>query len=252
MTDRTKYAPRAPTQLKQPYRPNPQGYCNYHKSSGHSTESCVQLKKLWEAALKAGHLPLPPKEETSKVKEEDEDKHFVDMIRRRGEEEGHEDWRIKRGKGEAFPHNLVWMNVPLSFSGLTNEDAREMPLNISASVAGHRVARVHVDRGSGVEVMYEHCFVRLQNEVRDRLEEDVCPLVGFSGEVVKPLGSITLPFSLMEGRKVRTVQLRFSVVRAPSKYNIILGRPAMRALRAIASTAHGCIKFPTPECHTPT
>ncbi|XP_076884508.1 uncharacterized protein LOC143533700 [Bidens hawaiensis] len=247
IADQAKYTPRPPPQLKQPYRPNPQGYCNYHKSSGHSTESCVQLKKLWEAALKAGHLPPPPKEGTSKVKEEDEDKHFVDMIRCRGEEEGNEDRHAKREKGDAFPRNPVWMNVPLSFSGLTNEEAREMPLNISASVAGHRVTRVHVDGGSGVEVMYEHCFARLQKEVQDRLEEDVCPLVGFSGEVVKPLGSVTFPFSLKEGRKARTVQFQFSVVRAPSKYNIILGSPGMRALRAIASTMHGCIKFPTPE-----
>ncbi|XP_076928288.1 uncharacterized protein LOC143592209 [Bidens hawaiensis] len=247
VADRAKYPPRASTQLKQPYRPNPQGYCNYHKSPGHSTESCVQLKKLWEAALKAGQLPLLPKEGTSKVKEEDEDKHFVDMIRRRGSEEEREDRRIKRGKGEAFPQNPAWMNVPLSFSGLTNEDAREMPLNISASVAGHRVAPVHVDGGRGVEVMYEHCFARLQKEVRDRLEEDLCPLVGFSREVAKPLGSITLPFSLREGAKTWTIQLWFSIVRAPSKYNIILGRPGMRALRAIASIAHGCIKFPTPE-----
>ncbi|XP_076911913.1 uncharacterized protein LOC143570035 [Bidens hawaiensis] len=139
------------------------------------------------------------------------------------------------------------MNVPLSFSGLTNEDARDMPLNISTSVAGHRVAWVYVDGGSGVEVMYEHYFTRLQKEVQDRQEEDVCPLVGFSGEVVKPLGSITPPFSLREGAKTWTVQLWFSVVRAPPKYNIILGRPGLRALRAIASTTHGCIKFPTPE-----
>jgi hypothetical protein len=32
-----------------------------------------------------------------------------------------------------------------------------------------------------------------------------------------------------------------------SKYNAILGRPGIRALRALTSTAHGAMKFPTLE-----
>ncbi|XP_076952010.1 uncharacterized protein LOC143625606 [Bidens hawaiensis] len=94
--------------------------------------------------------------------------------------------------------------------------------------------------------MYEHCFARLQEEIRSRLEEDICPLIGFSGEVLEPLGSLTLPLTLRHGERTRTVCLRFSVVRAPSKYNIILGRPGIKALRAVASTVHGYLRFPTP------
>ncbi|XP_076936700.1 uncharacterized protein LOC143603943 [Bidens hawaiensis] len=151
------------------------------------------------------------------------------------------------GRKEFPPVSTAWMREEVNFPGITEEEAREMPLNISASVARHRVARVHVDRGRGVKVMYEHCFLRLQREVRERLEEDICPLMGFSGEVVEPLGSLTLPFTLRDGEKTRTVCLRFSVVRAPSKYNIILGRLGMKALRAVPSTVHGYMKFPTPK-----
>ncbi|XP_076928212.1 uncharacterized protein LOC143592093 [Bidens hawaiensis] len=133
------------------------------------------------------------------------------------------------------------------FPHMEEEDAMEMPLNISESVAGQRVARVHVDGVSGVEVMYEHCFIRLQRKIRSKLEEDVCPLMGFSREVVEPLGSLTLPFTLRDGEKTRTVYLRFSMVRAPSKYNIILGRPGMKALRAVPSMFHGYMRFPTPK-----
>ncbi|XP_076913551.1 uncharacterized protein LOC143572218 [Bidens hawaiensis] len=142
---------------------------------------------------------------------------------------------------------MAWMKEEIYFPGITEEEDREMPLNISASVAGHRVSWVHVDGGSGVEVMYEHCFLRLQREIRERLEEDTCPLMGFSGEVVELLGSLNLPFTLRDGGKTWTVCLRFSVVRAPSKYNIILGRPGMKALRAVPSTVHGYMKFPTPK-----
>lgn len=134
--------------------------------------------------------------------------------------------------------------MSLSFPGLEDQEARKMQLNISANVVGHRAARVHVDGGSGVEVMYGHCFVRLQKEIRNRLEEDICPLMGFSGEVIEPLGSLTLSLTLKDVEKTRTVNLRFSVVRATLKYNIILGRLGMKALQAVASTFYGCLKFP--------
>lgn len=91
--------------------------------------------------------------------------------------------------------NQQWIKVPISFPGLDDEDTQEMPLNISASVAGHRIAWVHVDGGSGVKVMYEHCFARIQKEIQNKLDEDACPLMGFSGEVVEPLSSLNLPLT---------------------------------------------------------
>ncbi|GJR13745.1 hypothetical protein Tco_0796397 [Tanacetum coccineum] len=39
--------------------------------------------------------------------------------------------------------------------------------------------------------------------------------------------------------------MNFLVVRSPSQYNGILGRPGIRALGAVPSTAHGMIKFLT-------
>ncbi|GJW09482.1 reverse transcriptase domain-containing protein [Tanacetum coccineum] len=39
--------------------------------------------------------------------------------------------------------------------------------------------------------------------------------------------------------------MRFTVITAPSPYNIILGRLALKQLRAIPSTIHGMMKFPT-------
>ncbi|GKF07492.1 hypothetical protein Tco_0041716, partial [Tanacetum coccineum] len=39
--------------------------------------------------------------------------------------------------------------------------------------------------------------------------------------------------------------MRFTIVPAPSPYNIILGRPALKKLRTIPSTIHGMMKFPT-------
>ncbi|GJW47779.1 hypothetical protein Tco_0079425 [Tanacetum coccineum] len=46
---------------------------------------------------------------------------------------------------------------------------------------------------------------------------------------------------------LRRTSIKFIVVRAPSPYNIILGRPDLKTLRAIPSTIHAMMKFPTPK-----
>ncbi|GJW94208.1 hypothetical protein Tco_0173880 [Tanacetum coccineum] len=43
----------------------------------------------------------------------------------------------------------------------------------------------------------------------------------------------------------KTVMVDFMIVRAPSPYNIILGRPGMMQLGAVASTLHALVKFQT-------
>ncbi|XP_075483724.1 uncharacterized protein LOC142523878 [Primulina tabacum] len=55
---------------------------------------------------------------------------------------------------------------------------------------------------------------------------------------------IVLPLTLGSRDLKKTVMTTFSVVDSPSLYNIILGRPAMNELRAVASTYHQKIKFP--------
>ncbi|GKF71223.1 hypothetical protein Tco_0207337 [Tanacetum coccineum] len=40
--------------------------------------------------------------------------------------------------------------------------------------------------------------------------------------------------------------MNFVVVRSPSPYNGIIGRPGVRKIQAVPSTAHGMLKFPVP------
>ncbi|XP_075475744.1 uncharacterized protein LOC142510950 [Primulina tabacum] len=77
-----------------------------------------------------------------------------------------------------------------------------------------------------------------------RLEAVETALFVFAGHAVYPEGEITLPLTLGTGDLTKTVMTVFTVVDAPSSYNIILGRPAMNEMRAVASTYHQKIKFP--------
>ena len=67
------------------------------------------------------------------------------------------------------------------------------------------------------------------------------PLVLFDGRVVILEGQISLPVN-MEGKEV---MVTFIVVRSFSPYTEILGRLWIHAIRAVPSTLHVNVKFPT-------
>ncbi|GJR18282.1 hypothetical protein Tco_0966809 [Tanacetum coccineum] len=73
------------------------------------------------------------------------------------------------------------------------------------------------------------------------------PLPSFAGEATKPLGKIELEVCFGNEGLCRRKTMKFTVIRAPSPYNVILGRTGLRALRAIPSTIHSMLKFPTPR-----
>ncbi|GJS58313.1 hypothetical protein Tco_0653097 [Tanacetum coccineum] len=74
----------------------------------------------------------------------------------------------------------------------------------------HLVRRVYVDEGSSVEVMFEHCFENLPAKVRAGLRETRTDLVGFAGEVAKPLGKIDLEIPTPKG--IATLVTRSTII----------------------------------------
>lgn len=53
-----------------------------------------------------------------------------------------------------------------------------------------------------------------------------------------------MPLTLGSGGVTKSIMTSFTVIEAPSSYNIILGRPTMGVFKAVASTYHQKIKFP--------
>nr|GEV88147.1 reverse transcriptase domain-containing protein [Tanacetum cinerariifolium] len=81
-------------------------------------------------------------------------------------------------------------------------------------------------------------------EIKNQLIHVNKPLVGFSGEIIWPLGQISLLVKIDDEEHSTSAWMNFMVVRSPSPYNGIIGRPGVRKIRAIPSTAHGMLKFP--------
>nr|GFD32644.1 reverse transcriptase domain-containing protein [Tanacetum cinerariifolium] len=73
-----------------------------------------------------------------------------------------------------------------------------------------------VDGGSASEILYEHCFNRLRSEIKNQL---VPALIGFSGEVIWPIGQIQLLVTIGDEEHSASAWMNFVVVRSPSHTN---------------------------------
>nr|GEV48141.1 hypothetical protein [Tanacetum cinerariifolium] len=70
------------------------------------------------------------------------------------------------------------------------------------------------------------------------------PLIGFSGEIIWPIGQIQLLVKIRDEEHSASAWMNFMVVRSQSPYNGIIGRPGVRKLQAVPLTAHGMLKIP--------
>ncbi|KAJ3686609.1 hypothetical protein LUZ61_015773 [Rhynchospora tenuis] len=133
---------------------------------------------------------------------------------------------------------------PEDFQGVQrpHDDAIVLMLRVNRV----RVRRILVDTGSSADVLYYEVLKKMRLE-KYPLHPMITSLVGFTGDKLKPMGTIDLDVVYGESPRTAVATIRFIVVDTPSAYNAILGRTALNAIEAIASTAHLMIKFPTPH-----
>ena len=79
----------------------------------------------------------------------------------------------------------------------------------------------------------------------ERLIPMNAPLIGFGGTKVLPLGAITLSVVVGDYPQQIAKDMTFLVVDCSSAYNAILERPTLNSWKAVTSTYHLMIKFPT-------
>jgi len=72
-------------------------------------------------------------------------------------------------------------------------------------------------------------------------------LYGFAGDQVEVRGHVELWTTSTDDTTSRTISIRYLVINAPSTYNILLGRPALNRIGAVASTRHMKMKLPSLE-----
>ena len=111
---------------------------------------------------------------------------------------------------------------------------------VTLRIGGYDVKRVMVDQGSAVDIMYPDLYKRLSLKPED-LTTYNSPLVSFEGRMVTPKGLIRLPVQA----GIDMVEVDFIVVNVFSPYTAIMGRPWLHTLRAVSSTLHQKVKYPS-------
>ena len=80
---------------------------------------------------------------------------------------------------------------------------------------------------------------------REQLRPMHSPLVGFGGMKVQTVSTISLPMVVGAYPQLVTRNVNFLVVDCSSSYNAIIGRPTLNSWKAVTSTYHLLVKFPT-------
>uniref|UniRef100_A0A2N9HSG4 Retrotransposon gag domain-containing protein n=1 Tax=Fagus sylvatica TaxID=28930 RepID=A0A2N9HSG4_FAGSY len=242
-------------------------YCRFHRDHGHLTEECVALKEQIETLIRQGKLQKyvsrptntrPSKPPAQREQAEHNRPGPVGEIRTivGGPASG----GTSRASRKAYArqvHNIMVVQRPpknirlddqiISFS---EEDARgthqphDDALVITINIAGFTTRRVMVDNGSSADILYLPAYQQMRLD-KDKLRPMDAPLVGFTGDKVCPVGIVTLPITVGTHPKTVSKTVDFLVVNCPSAYNAIIGRPTLNRLRAVTSTYHLLLKFPT-------
>ncbi|XP_020550217.1 uncharacterized protein LOC110012129 [Sesamum indicum] len=249
-------------------------YCRFHREREHDTEECYQLKDEIEQLVRQGYFKdqisksYPSKGRHSRsrspvrraeggvvtgqnTRENAPVKDIIHMIAG-GSEMGYSNRARKKAKRriDTMMSKQV-MNISneleISFGA---QDLKEKigdgndPMVIKMDIANFTVHKVLVDNGSSADIILKEVLIKMG--LGDaRLDAVNSPLVGFGGNEVDSLGTIELPVSLGDEPRRRTLTVKFLVVNTPFAYNVILGRPGLNIFRAIVSTYHLKMKFPT-------
>ncbi|CAL8997656.1 unnamed protein product, partial [Prunus brigantina] len=120
------------------------------------------------------------------------------------------------------------------------------PLIITAEIAHCSVARVFLDRGSSINIIFLSTFRQLG--IQEGLLDRRCPtLVAFGGGHIQPLGHMHLTLSIGAYPRQTRTTTSFVVADCPSSYNVILGRPAIGDFDLTINMRALLIRFPTPH-----
>ncbi|XP_011069645.1 uncharacterized protein LOC105155468 [Sesamum indicum] len=231
------------------------------KDRGHNTEDCYQLKDEIERLVRQGYF-----------------KHLID---RRAEARDHSRSRsrerLQRDEAGAsgardnaptkgvihtisggptsrdsararkkYARESKWKHGELMMHVEKQENIVFGDEDLSSDMLDQNDPMVLIDNGSSVDIIFSD-VLRKMDLGGVRLKPVRTPLVGFGGNEVIPEGVIELPMSLGEEPKRKTCMVPFLVVDSPFTYNVVLGRPRLNKFRAVVSTFHLKMKFPTPQ-----
>ncbi|KAG7593593.1 Copper amine oxidase N-terminal [Arabidopsis thaliana x Arabidopsis arenosa] len=252
-----------------------QAYCEFHKVSGHSTDECRQLQQLLLSKFKKCDLDVDNgRNDRQRTEEPPNNDRRPESPKRNRDGPRHDDnVHVPRnrihmimgglttcrdsvrsirnyGRQAEVYRNCITNSTPtLDYTEpitFTESDAAGQtgphndPLVVELIIGESAVTKVLIDTNSSVNVIFKDVLIQVGVDLRSA-EHNVQPITGFDGDTVMTVGTIMLPIYV--GGTMHF--FNFAVVDKPIVYNVILGTPWLYKMKAVASTYHQCVKFPT-------
>ncbi|XP_008229864.1 PREDICTED: uncharacterized protein LOC103329215 [Prunus mume] len=246
--------------LNRQYNRDTGKFCRYHQQNIHNTEDCISLRKIVERLIRERkldqYIARPQQAPAPNANRQ------INMIS-----------TISGGPTLAGPSNrsmkqyVCAAHYPQVF-GIEDDQYRKVPkvdwepitfceeeeegiiyphddpMIIRAKIGDYDVGRVLIDTGSSVNVIFADAFKGLG--VADSIVNlQITPLLSFSGDLVQPVGSISLPIAFSVAPRKTMTYDQYLIVDCPTAYNVIVGRTALTGVKAYLSLHMLLMKFPT-------
>ncbi|KAM2686311.1 hypothetical protein EV2_009212 [Malus domestica] len=244
------------------YKPtnNTGTFCCYHEHNGHDGEKCITFRDHIEALAREGKIDQflfhPPRDNRNQrqvnviyyISGGTPISKFSNRAMKNSERAlkfGHQVFHVEDIMGGKYqkPNRDPICFYPEEERGIIY--LHNDPLIVEAHIANFEVRRILVDMGASVNIMFAEAF-RALNVAEHLVDRSISPLISFSGDIVQPLGSIHLPFTIGTSPYTTTITTNFLVVDCPTAYNVIFGRTDINDLKAMVSIHMLLMKFPTP------
>ncbi|RZS03992.1 hypothetical protein BHM03_00034254 [Ensete ventricosum] len=207
-------------------------YCHFHREYCHDMEECHDLQYQIEDLIRHGHLRPIEKQ--------------IDVIfggpASGGDRSSARKVYARSEVGKRLAHDE---DLDITFkSGGEEYPCHDDTLVISIRMANAYVKRVMIDTGSSTDILYFDAFQKLGLIDKD-LVTLTSTLTRFTGDFVSPMGAATIHVTFGGEPRSKTLMVSFMVVKLPSAYNTIIGRPTLNRLKAVVSIYHRLLKFST-------
>jgi hypothetical protein len=133
-------------------------------------------------------------------------------------------------------------NMPIK--KYTSEEA--LPMVIKLQINNFSVLRVSVNPCSQADILYWSAFLKMRLS-ESMLKPCQANLMGFLGEGVAVKGYIDLDTTFGKGGNTKMIKVRYLVVDSSSAYNVVIGRPALKDLKAVISVADLSMEYPVGD-----